>query len=88
MLNSDKINQMIEDIMGMLPEGVKNIPSDLQQHLKAALNQTLTKMDVVTREEFDIQVKVLAKTREKIEALEQQLADLSSSDSKTDQADS
>lgn len=80
MLNSDKINQIIEDVFGLLPDGVKNIPNDLQQHLKAALNQTLTKMDIITREEFDVQVKVLEKTRGKLEALEEKLASLLSNE--------
>ena len=76
MINPEKINQIVEDVLGMLPEGVKNIPADVQQHLKAGLNQALNKMDVVTREEFDVQVKVLEKTRSKLDALERQLSEL------------
>ena len=76
MINPEKINQIVEDVLGMLPEGVKNIPADVQQHIKAGLNQALNKMDVVTREEFDVQVKVLEKTRAKLDALEQQLSQM------------
>ena len=88
MLNSEKINQIIEDVMAALPEGVKTIPADLRQHMKAALNQALVKMDVVTREEFDVQVQVLEKTRAKIELLEERLAAMHSKEAKQDDGDS
>jgi BMFP domain-containing protein YqiC len=50
--------------------------SDLKQNFRSLLQSTLSKLDLVTREEFDIQAKVLARTREKLEALEQRVAAL------------
>ena len=47
--------------------------ADVQKNLKAMLSQSLTKMDLVTREEFDIQTQVLTRTREKLAALEARL---------------
>jgi BMFP domain-containing protein YqiC len=48
----------------------------LEKNLRATLQATLSKLDLVTREEFDVQTKVLARTRAKIEALEKVVADL------------
>jgi len=50
--------------------------ADLQKNLKALLAQQFTRMDLVTREEFDTQSQVLARTREKLERIEQRLAQL------------
>ncbi len=52
--------------------------ADLQKNLKALLNQQFAKMDLVTRDEFDTQMQVLARTREKLEALERRLAQMES----------
>jgi hypothetical protein len=56
---------------------IQNSPlRDLSQNAKTFLIGALQKMDVVTREEYDVQVALLARTREKLEALEQQVAAL------------
>lgn len=61
-----KINQILE-----------NSPAkDIEKNVKAMMSQGFAKLDLVTREEFDIQTQVLAKTRAKLEALEQRLAAL------------
>lgn len=49
---------------------------DIEQNLKAGLTAMLGKLDLVTREEFDVQTEVLARTREKVAALEARLAEL------------
>lgn len=56
-----------------LPEKVRNTRDDLQQELKPLLSSLLGQLDWVTREEFDIQAKVLQQTRLRIEALEKQI---------------
>ena len=66
----------------LVPAGLR--PSDeardeLQQNFKSVLQAGLGKLELVTREEFDVQRAVLARTREKLEALERQLADLAGS---------
>jgi len=76
MLNAQKLDEIAQQIDAMLPEGVKNISSDLQNGLKQTVVQVLSKLDLVTREEFDIQTKVLQKTREKISELEELVKNL------------
>lgn len=62
----DKINQVLE-----------NSPAkDIEKNMKAMLTQGFSRLDLVTREEFDIQSQVLAKTRAKLDALEARVAEL------------
>lgn len=56
-----------------LPEGMQNLDKELKQKFKTILQSAFDKLDLVTREEFDVQKKVLVKTREKVEAIEKQL---------------
>ena len=67
------INQLAEKIESLLPSGLKQVKSDFDDKLRKLLQQQLSKMDFVSREEFDIQRKVLARTREKLEKLEKRL---------------
>ena len=57
-----------------LPDSLKDVEKDLQTKFKVVLQSTFDKLDLVTREEFEVQKKVLAKTRQKIEAIEEKLA--------------
>ena len=75
MLESKKLSEIIEDVFNAMPPGAKQLPDEIKQHLRAELYRGLSQLDVVTREEFDIQVKVLAKTRAKLEQLESRLAE-------------
>lgn len=59
-----------------MPPGVKNLPKDLEKNFKSVLQQSLSKLNFVTREEFDIQMKVLARTREKLQMLKEKLNEL------------
>jgi len=72
--------RFIEDIARRLaasvPEGLQSVGRDLEQNFKAVLQAGLAKMNLVTREEFDVQAAVLRRTREKLEALEARLAAL------------
>ena len=70
----------IEELAGKLadavPEGVRSIQSDLEKNFRSVLKSGLGKLDLVTREEFEVQEAVLQRTREKLEALEQRLSEL------------
>lgn len=67
----------LDDLQARLTALLQNTPAaDLQKNLKALLTQQFARMDLVTREEFDTQAQVLARTREKLEALERRLAQL------------
>jgi BMFP domain-containing protein YqiC len=77
---SDKENFSLDDfarrIADTIPENLRGLGEDLQRNLKSTLRSGLERMDLVTREEFDVQEQLLARTREKLEALEQRVAAL------------
>ena len=76
MLNPKQLEELAKSIMDALPPGLGKLPDQVQQNIKASLSAAFSKMDLVTREEFDVQKAVLQKTREKVEALEAQVAKL------------
>lgn len=76
MIDPKNINDIIHNFMDNLPQGLKQLPDDFKQCMREGLTNTLENMDLVTREEFDVQKRVLLRTREKLEALEKQLADI------------
>lgn len=76
MISTQQINQWVQDIIASLPPGIKNLTQDTQAHLRSAMQQTFSQLELVTQEEFDTQVKVLQKTREKLEKLEARLTEL------------
>lgn len=66
-----------DDLQAKINQAFENSPAkDIERNVKAMLNQGFSKLDLVTREEFDIQSQVLAKTRAKLEALEARVAEL------------
>ena len=69
--------QTLDDITRRLaaavPTELKTARAELEAQFRAILESTFNRMDLVTREEFEIQKKVLARTREKLEAMEAQL---------------
>lgn len=76
MLDSKTLNEIVKKLVDSLPSGVKNLPKDFESNFREILQSAFARMDLVTREEFDTQTKVLARTREKLEALEQKIAEL------------
>lgn len=76
MINSKLIDDLARQISGSLPAGLRELQRDLEKNTRTILQNTLAKLDLVTREEFDVQSRVLARTREKLEQLEQTLAAL------------
>lgn len=67
---------MIDRIASLLPAAGGNLGADVRKNLRAVLTSTLARMDLVTREEFDVQTAVLTRTRERLEDLERQIAPL------------
>ena len=57
-----------------IPEKFKHLKADTEKTFRNVLQSTMSKLDLITREEFDVQTAVLAKTRKKVEALEKQVA--------------
>ena len=76
MFDPKHINEVVKRLLDSIPPGAKNLPKDIEKNFRGVLQQAFNKMDLVTREEFDAQTKVLARTRAKLEQLEKQLKDL------------
>ena len=76
MLDNRTINALSERIHELLPPAMRQVKSDFDARLKALLQQQLAQLEMVSREEFEIQQRVLARTREKLEALERRLGEL------------
>jgi BMFP domain-containing protein YqiC len=72
------IDDLARRLAGSVPEGMLALRRDLEQNFKGVLQSQLASLDLVTREEFDVQANVLKRTREKLAALEQRLAGLES----------
>lgn len=77
MINTKAFDEIAHNITRLLPEGAGKLQKDLESNIRAAVQSGLAKMNLVTREEFDIQTELLKRSREKLEQLEKQLADLS-----------
>ncbi|HSH29044.1 MAG TPA: accessory factor UbiK family protein [Thiohalobacter sp.] len=69
----DEIAQRLSQAM---PAGVKSLQSDLDKNLRGALASALERLDLVTREEFEVQAAVLARTREKLDAMHARVVEL------------
>ncbi|MGD8312849.1 MAG: accessory factor UbiK family protein [Gammaproteobacteria bacterium] len=76
MVDSKIIEDLAREISAGIPAGVKLMQADLEKNLHTLLQGALAKLDLVTREEFDVQTRVLARSREKLERLEQAVAGL------------
>lgn len=76
MLKSEKVEDFFQDFLKMLPEDLRVYRQDLMNNLRAALNGAFARMDLVTREEFDIQSELLAKTRLLVDELEKKIGEL------------
>ncbi|WP_194713944.1 accessory factor UbiK family protein [Noviherbaspirillum soli] len=70
-------SNFFNDLQNKIGQVIDNSPAkDLEKNVKAMLSQGFSRLDLVTREEFDVQMQVLAKTRAKVDALEARLAEL------------
>lgn len=76
MIDKSKFTEATNEIFNALPASVKGLSDDLKSSVRGVIEEKLKQLQLVTREEFDIQTKVLARTRQKLEQLEQQLTDL------------
>lgn len=71
---NDNIEDIIKRLIAAIPSGLQQAKGELEKNFRIVLQAAFTKMDLVTREEFDAQVNVLKRTREKLDALEKKLA--------------
>ena len=79
---NDPLEQLAKRISSLIPGDVKHMQDDVENNVRSLLQSALNKMNLVTREEFDVQSAVLQRTREKLEQLEKQLEKLQDSASK------
>ena len=73
MIDLKAIDDLARRLSSLVPPGLRDARADLEQNMKATLQAGLGKLDLVTREEFDVQRAVLLRTREKLDALERTL---------------
>ena len=73
-MDIDVIEQLARKLAAALPDSVSAMRNDVEQNFKAVLQSALSRMDIVSRQEFDVQVGVLNRVRTQLSQLEQRLA--------------
>ena len=76
MIDPKKIDDLVRQLGATLPPELESFENELKKQFRGVLESAFQRLDLVSREEFDIQVKVLQKTRLKLEALEKQIGEL------------
>jgi len=79
MIDLGQLDDLARRLGNLVPPSLRESRDELQQNFKSVLQAGLGKLDLVTREEFDVQRAVLLRTREKVEALEKLVAELEAS---------
>lgn len=78
MIKQEKIEDFFQEFSKLLPDDLRRFKKDVDKNLKTAMTAAFARMDLVTREEFDIQSALLSKTRLLVEQLTQKLNELES----------
>jgi BMFP domain-containing protein YqiC len=76
MIDLNHLDDLARRLSALVPPGLREGRDELQQNFKAVLQTGLARLDLVTREEFDVQRAVLLRTREKLEELQRTVAEL------------
>jgi len=77
-MSNESIENLAKKLAESVPEGLRSMRDDLETNFRGVLQSGLSKLDLVTREEFEVQEAVLARTREKLERLEAKLEEIES----------
>ncbi len=72
-MTKDSIDNLAKKLAESVPEGLRSMREDLETNFQGVLRSGISKLDLVTREEFEVQEAVLTRTREKLERLEEKL---------------
>ncbi len=83
MIDPKKIEQIARQVHESMPKGIRDLGDDVEKKVRQVIQSQLTRLDMVSREEFDVQTQVLLRTREKLALLEQRLNELESRTSQT-----
>jgi len=78
-MKPELLDELSRKLADSLPPDLKNLGADIEKNMRAVLQNTLARMQLVSRDEFDVQQGVLQRTREKIEQLEKLVAELEKS---------
>lgn len=81
-MTTETIEKLAARLAASLPDGLRTVGQDLESNFRDVLRSGIGKLDLVTREEFEVQAAVLLRTREKLERLEAQLATLEAGQNK------
>jgi len=73
MINNQNLNDLVDKLSAALPDGIKTLQEDAKNNIRAVLESSLRQMNLVSREEFDVQSALLARTLEKLNELEKQV---------------
>lgn len=73
-MDSFRIDEIARRLLERVPPALRSVQADLESNFRAILRERLSKLDLVTRDEFDAQTRVLERTRARLEALEARLA--------------
>ncbi|MGV3346602.1 accessory factor UbiK family protein [Enterobacteriaceae bacterium LUAb1] len=73
MIDPKKIEQLARQVHEAIPKGIRELGDDIEKKIRQVLQAQLTRLDLVNREEFDVQTQILLRTREKLNTLEQRL---------------
>lgn len=76
MIDPKKIEQIARQVHESMPKGIREFGEDVEKKIRQTLQAQLTRLDLVSREEFDVQTQVLLRTREKLARLEQRMSEL------------
>lgn len=76
MFEPNTLDEVSKRLAAVIPSGLQHLREDMQKNFQAVLQGTLAQMNLVSREEFDVQREVLARAQAKLDALEAQLAEL------------
>jgi BMFP domain-containing protein YqiC len=76
MLDPKDLDDLARRLAVGLPKGIETLRDDLGRGLRASIESGLGRLDLATREEFDVQTAVLARTRERLQALELRVSEL------------
>lgn len=75
-MGDDSIEKLARKLAESVPDGLRSVRDDLETKFRSVLKAGIGKLDLVTREEFEVQEAVLARTREKLDTLEAKLEEL------------
>lgn len=79
----ESIDELARRLAESVPQGLRSVKDDLESNFRSVLSSGLSKLDLVTREEFEVQEAVLARTRKKLEVLEERLQSMESNNAAT-----